>query len=68
MFLVIALEFFRKLMKKVMQKFRQVLNDDKESLGELEDFDKIKNVNIRVSTMLVSEDVSSDLNENELGS
>ncbi len=51
-----------------MQKFRQVLNDDKESLGELEDFDKIKNVNIRVSTMLVSEDVSSDLNENELGS
>ena len=68
MFLVIALEFLRKLIKKVMQKFRQALNDDKESLGELEDLDKIKNVNIRVSIMLVSEDVSSDLNENELES
>jgi len=68
MFLVIALEFLRKLIKKVMQKFRQALNDDKESLGELEDLDEIKNVNIRVSIMLVSEDVSSDLNENELGS
>jgi len=51
-----------------MQKSCQILNDNKESLGELENFDKIKNVNIRVFTMFVSEDVSNDLNENELES
>jgi len=68
MFLVIALEFFRKLMKKMMQKSCQALNDNRESLDELENFDKIKNVNIRVFTMFVSEDVSNDLNENELES
>jgi len=68
MFLVIALEFSRKLMKKMMQKSRQVLNDNRESLGELKDFDKIKNVSIRIFTMLVSEDVSNDFNRNELES
>jgi len=68
MFLVIALEFFRKLMKKMMQKSRQALNDNRESLGELRDSNEIKNVSIRVFTMLVSEDVSNDLNEDELGS
>ncbi len=46
MFLVIALEFLRKLMKKMMQKSRQVLNDNRESLGELEDFNEIENVSI----------------------
>jgi len=68
MFLVIALEFFKKLMKKMMQKSCQVLNDNKKSLNELRNFDEIKNVNIRVFTMFVSEDVSNDLNENELES
>ncbi len=51
-----------------MQKSCQALNDNRESLDELENFDKIKNVNIRVFTMFVSEDVSNDLNENELES
>ncbi len=51
-----------------MQKSRQVLNDNRESLGELKDFDKIKNVSIRIFTMLVSEDVSNDFNRNELES
>jgi len=55
-------------MKKMMQKFRQVLNDDKESSNELKNFNKIRNVSIRVSTMLVSEDVSNDLNGDELES
>ena len=68
MFLVIALEFLRKLMKKIMQKSCQVLNDNRESLDESRDFNEIKNVSIRVFTMFVSEDVSSDLNENELES
>jgi len=68
MFLVIALEFLRRLMKKMVQKSRQALNDDKKSLGESKNFNKIKNVSIRVFTMFVSEDVSSDLNENELES
>ncbi len=66
MFLVIALEFFRKLMKKMMQESRQALNDNRKSLGELRDFNEIKNINIWVFIMFVSEDVSSDLNENEL--
>jgi len=68
MFLVIALEFLRKLMKKMMQESRQVLNDDRKSLDELENLDKIKNVSIRVFTMFVSEDVSNNFNENELES
>jgi len=68
MFLVIALEFLRKLMKKMVQKPRQVLNDNKESLDKSRNFNKIKNVSIRVFTIFVSEDVSNDLNENELES
>jgi len=68
MFLVIALEFFRKLMKKMMQEFCQVLNDNRESLDELKNFNKIKNVSIRVFIMFVNENVSSDLNEDELES
>ncbi len=68
MFLVIALEFLRKLMKKMMQKPRQVLNDNKESLDKSRNFNKIKNVSIRVFTIFVSEDVSNDLNENKLES
>jgi len=68
MFLVITLEFLRKLMKKMVQKPRQALNDDRESLGELRDSNEIKNVSIRVFTMLVSEDVSNDPNGDELGS
>ncbi len=55
-------------MKKMVQKSRQALNDDKKSLGESKNSNKIKNVSIRVFTMFVSEDVSSDLNENELES
>ncbi len=55
-------------MKKMVQKPRQALNDDRESLGELRDSNEIKNVSIRVFTMLVSEDVSNDPNGDELGS
>ncbi len=51
-----------------MQKSCQILNDYKESLDELENFDKIKNVSIRVSTILVSKDISNNLNKNELNS
>jgi len=49
-----------------MQESRQALNDNRKSLGELRDFNEIKNINIWVFIMFVSEDVSSDLNENEL--
>jgi hypothetical protein len=51
-----------------MQKPRQVLNDNKESLDKSRNFNKIKNVSIRVFTIFVSEDVSNDLNENKLES
>jgi hypothetical protein len=68
MFLVIALEFLRRLMEKMVQESRQALNDDRESLGESRDSNKIGNVSIRVSTMLVNEDVSNDPNGDKLGS
>jgi len=68
MFLVIALEFLKKLIKKIIQKFRQVLNNNRESLDESKNFDEIKNVSIRVFTLFVSKDVSNDQIKNELKS
>ncbi len=55
-------------MEKMVQESRQALNDDRESLGESRDSNKIGNVSIRVSTMLVNEDVSNDPNGDKLGS
>jgi len=68
MFLVIALEFLKKLIKKIIQNFCQVLNNNRESLDESKNLDKIKNVSIRVFTLFVSKDVSNDQIKNELKS